>query len=632
MTVKKIFSESISIMRINKRWIISVVLLFLLLGEGVAQQAKPDTKKHEQKVRDMVKFLEYVLNTLGSASTSARDKDVLITESYTKIFRDGKVQIEDDLVEKRNVITNKDVQAYLKDVDFFYEDIKFEFTIKDIQGKVNANDKLFYKVSLIRNIQGTTVEGKLINNTIPRYIEINYDPKEQDLKIVSIYTNGYDEKGALLDWWKQLSFEWQSILQRKLNIMDSVSLSDIQNIASIEDLDLRGNQYVQNIEPLTQLSGLQVLNLANTQITDLSPIRNLTELVELNVSGTPVEDIGALKYSDKLVKLNISKTSVSDISVLERMSRLENLEMSRTKVTDFEPLANLVSLKYLNLEGTAMANLSPVDSLVNLTELNASRSLVENVSPLKGLKNLMVLNLDSTNVSYTMPLSELRNLKIVRMNNTMITDLNAFQEHTNIERIYCDQTKINRSSAEAFMASRKGVLVIYDSKDLKGWWDSLLPTWQKVFRTVAGTGAQPSNEELVKITNVDSINVADLNDVTDLAPLQRLQKIQVLIMNGTGVQSLSPLQEHKRIRTLDISNTGITDISLVQQFSNLVVFKADNSKIENLSPLFGLRSLKRVYADETSINDQSVQEFLARNSNCLVVYKTDTLVTWWNEL
>src|SRR5690349_8676114 len=79
--------------------------------------ATPDpTKQHEQEVRDMVAFLAYVLNTIGSAGTDARDKDVLITESYTKIFRDGKVQVEDDLVEKRNVVTNKDVPAYLKDV------------------------------------------------------------------------------------------------------------------------------------------------------------------------------------------------------------------------------------------------------------------------------------------------------------------------------------------------------------------------------------------------------------------------------------------------------------------------------------------------------------------------------------
>src|SRR5215207_6944886 len=138
-------------MRQNKQWALVIFFNLLLLTTAMAQQPKADTKKHEQKVRDMVAFLEYVLNTLGSSATSARDKDVLITESYTKIFRDSKVQIEDDLVEKRNVITNKDVQAYLKDVDFFFDNLKFEFTIKDIKGKVNANDRLFYKVSLLRN-------------------------------------------------------------------------------------------------------------------------------------------------------------------------------------------------------------------------------------------------------------------------------------------------------------------------------------------------------------------------------------------------------------------------------------------------------------------------------------------------
>jgi Leucine-rich repeat (LRR) protein len=616
----------------NKWWAVLVFFIFILAAKVDAQNAKPDTKKHEQKVRDMVAFLEYVLNTLGNATTSARDKDVLITESYTKIFRDAKVQIEDDLVEKRNVITNKDVQAYLKDVDFFYDDLKFEFTIKDIQGKVNANDRLFYKVSLLRNIQGTTVEGKLVNNTIPRYIEINYDPKDQDLKIVSIYTNEFDEKGALLNWWKQLSFEWQSILQRKLNITDSVDLADIKNIAAIESLDLGGNQYIQNIEPLTQLAGLQVLNLSNTTVADLSPIRNLTELTELNLANTKLEDISALKYSDKLTKLNLNRTPISDIAVLERMTRLEDLEMSGTNVVDFEPLRNLISLKFLNLENTKIASLSPIDSLVTLTELNASKTLVENVSPLKGLKNLTVLSLDSTQVSYIKALSELENLKILRMNFTLISDLGALQGLAHIERIYCDQTKINRAMADAFMASKKGMLVIYDSKDLKGWWDSLPMAWQKVFREAAKTGSSPTNEDLAKITNLDSINIADNNDLTDIEPLERLQKIQVLLAGGSGIHNLSPLQEHKGIKTLDISNTEVQDISLLQQFGNLSVLHANHSKIQTLEPLFGLRNLKKIYADETGIQDLQVQEFLNRNSECLVVFKTDTLLTWWNEL
>ncbi len=597
-----------------------------------AQEAKVDVKKHEQKVRDMVAFLEYVLNTVGSGTTSARDKDVLITESYTKIFRDSKVQVEDDLVEKRNVITNKDVQAYLKDVDFFYDDLKFEFTIKDIQGKVNANDRLFYKVSLLRNIQGTTVEGKLVNNTIPRYIEINFDPKDQDLKIVSIYTNEFDEKGALQNWWKSLSFEWQSIFQRRLNITDSVDLAAIKNISSIESLDLSGNQYITDIEPLTQLSSLQILNLSRTNISDLAPIRNLTELLELDFSDTQLDDISALKYSDKLTRLKFSQTPVSDISVLERMTRLEQLDISETPVSDFEVLGNLTSLKNLSVEGTDIDNLSPVDSLTNLTDLNVSRTLVENVGPLRGLKNLAVLNLDSTKVSFINPLSELTKLRILHANSTLITDLNALQELPHIERIYCDQTKINRAMADAFMASRKGVLVIYDSKDLKGWWSSLSVAWQKVLRDAAGTGSSPTNEELAKITNLDSINVSDNGLINDIDALDRLQKLQSIIVRGTPIKSLLPLQEHKLIRTLDISNTSVTDISMVKRFSNLTILKADNSQIENLEALTGLRSLKLIYADRTAVNDGQVREFLSRNPECLVVYKTDSLRTWWGHL
>ena len=619
-------------MRLNKSWITLHLFVFLCPTIVLAQEAKADTKKHEQKVRDMVAFLEYVLNTVGSGMTSARDKDVLITESYTKIFRDSKVQVEDDLVEKRNVITNKDVQAYLKDVDFFYDDLKFEFTIKDIQGKVNANDRLFYKVSLLRNIQGTTVEGKLVNNTIPRYIEINFDPKDQDLKIVSIYTNEFDEKGALQNWWKSLSFEWQSIFQRRLNITDSVDLAAIKNISSIESLDLSGNQYIIDIEPLTQLSSLRILNLSRTNISDLAPIRNLTELIELDFSNTQLNDISALKYSDKLTRLKFNHTPVSDISVLERMTKLEQLDISETSVSEYGVLSNLISLKNLSVEGTDIDNLSPIDSLANLTDLNVSRTQVENVAPLRGLKNLAVLNLDSTKVSFIQPLSELSNLRILHANNTLITDLNALQELPHIERIYCDQTKVNRSMADAFMASRKGVLVIYDSKDLKGWWNSLPVTWQKVLSDAAKTGSVPTNEELAKITNLDSINISENGLVSDIDALERLQKLQSLIVRGTQIKSLLPLQEHKLIRTLDISNTDVTDISVVRRFSNLTVLKADNSQIENLDALSGLRSLKSIYADGTAVNDTHVREFLGRNPECLVIYKTDSLNTWWSEL
>src|SRR5689334_13252488 len=70
-------------------------------AEKTAATTTPDAAESEKKVRDIVAFFEYMMNTLGSGETSTRDKEVMITESYSKIFRDKKVQVEDDLDPER---------------------------------------------------------------------------------------------------------------------------------------------------------------------------------------------------------------------------------------------------------------------------------------------------------------------------------------------------------------------------------------------------------------------------------------------------------------------------------------------------------------------------------------------------
>lgn len=619
-------------MKAVKHLFIIVALLFTAASAN-AQQGKAEIKQNEQKVRDMVKFLEYVLNTLGSSETSARDKDVLVTESYTKIFRDGKVQVEDDLVEKRNVITNKDVQAYLKDVDFFYSDVKFEFNIKEIKGSLNSNNKLFYKVSLIRNLRGTTADGKAVNNSSPRFIEINYDPKDKDLKIVSIYTKEFDQRGASLAWWKALPYEWQSFFKKKLNIVsDSVQLNDIQNVMAINAVDLSQERDLQNLEPLAELADLQSLNLANSTITDLSALRNLTGLVELNLSNTKVQDISPLKYSDNLVSFNINNTLVTEISVLERMTKLERLEMRNTPVTDFTPLSNATLLKFLNIENTKIISVAPASTLTNLTELNVSGTIVDDLTPLSALKNLTTLNLDSTNISNLVALSGLENLVTLSVSYTRVGDLNPLKELKKLERIYCDRTGIDRNLSDAFMVARPGVLVIYNSEDLRGWWDALSAPWKAIFTKAAAIGATPSNEELARIPNLDSLNLSGNTAIVDVEPLKRLQKLKVLLINETSVSDITPLREHRSLRSLDVSNTKVTNLDVARNLTLLAVLRADGTGLTNVDALSNSGALKRLYVDETGISDSVVRTFLQKQPQCLVVYKTDSLTTWWNDL
>src|SRR6266567_5170450 len=133
--LKRISCKDIYTMKRSSSYFITIALLVMLVFGAAAQKQKSPQKGQspvksvkptvpfksvktnspvrpgvmddpaavEKKIKDMVTYLGFVLNTLGSSNTSARDKDVLITESYSKIFRDAKVQVEDDLDEERGV-------------------------------------------------------------------------------------------------------------------------------------------------------------------------------------------------------------------------------------------------------------------------------------------------------------------------------------------------------------------------------------------------------------------------------------------------------------------------------------------------------------------------------------------------
>jgi Leucine-rich repeat (LRR) protein len=591
---------------------------------------KPDVTGDEKKVRDIVAFLEYMLNTLGSSSTPVRDKEVLIKESYAKIFRDAKVQVEDDLDEERRVITNKDVVAYLKDVNFFFSNVRFEFAIESIKGQPLPNGQYFYKVSVRRTLTGTTVEKQAIKNTSPRFLEINYDPKNQDLKIVSIYTNEFNEKEALTAWWSDLSFEWKTVFKEKLSLKDSVQLSDIKRATAIYELDISGNRYVQNLEPLAQLISLRSLNLSNTNTNDLTPIRNLADLVSLNLANTKVTDLSPLKYSAKLAKLDVSNTKVSDIAVLEKLPEVEELNLKGTLVADITALSTLAKLEKLNLKETKVALLNPLQDLTTLTDLNLSSTRIQELTSLRELTNLQYLDIDSTRINDLTPIRELENLNVLYANYTLFSDLSPLKNLKRLTKVYCDNTPIKSEAAETFMQANPNVLIIFDSDDMKGWWSTLSSDWQKVFVKATRISSSPSKEELAKIPLLDSITLG-ITTINTLEPLRKLLRLKKIKASGTSITDLVPLGAHKEITYLDISETNVQDISIVNHFQQLQILRADKSKIENIERI-NLPSIKIVYADGTGVNDINASEFLKNNSNSLIVYKTFALERWWQNL
>jgi Leucine-rich repeat (LRR) protein len=565
---------------------------------------------------------------LNTSSTSTRDKEVVIRESYLKVFRDNTVQIEDDL-ESREVVTNKNVVAYLKDVDFFFTDVRFEFNVETIQSGSREGNKQFYKVALQRNMKGTTLDGEQVNSTVPRFIEVNYDPDTDGLAIASIYTRGFDEAAALTGWWNDLSYEWKNIFRKKLKLSaDSLPVSDIKRVAAIDSLDLSNNLYIKTLEPLAQLAHLQHLNLSATTIGDLTAIRNLTELTDLSVAGTAVDDLSPLKYAASMKRLNASNTAITSVEALQKMPSLQSLALNDSKVSDVSHLAALTGLQHLSIAGAPVTDIEAVGKLSRLTILDISRTLVSDISALSAARELTMLNIDSTKVRDLRPLAGAVALKEVTANYSRIDNLEPLKTLPSLERIYCDQTQIVRSIADEFMASRPNVLVIYDSRDLKAWWEALTPDWQKaVF-----AGETPSKDDLARITNLDSINLSRFTSLSSLEPLKRVPKLRVLIASGTGITDLAPVKDLKEITVLDISNTEVSDLAPLRLWKKLSILKANNTKIQNIDPLTSMESLKRLYLDDTGIHDLHAREYLARRPEVLLVYKTYHVQRWWTRL
>ncbi len=273
-----------------------------------------EVESYKSKVRDLVEFLEFALNTIGSSNTPTRDKNVIINQSYLKIFEHSKVQIEDDLNENREMITRKDVQAYLSDIDFFFKHVEFKFNIEDISHYTKANGEIYFLVSMTRNLRGITIENDSVNSMMIRYLEVNFNEKERDLKIASIYSNRLSEDEELMNWWQNLPYPWTDIFYHQIGVIDSMDVASLRKLMDLEKLDLSVYPRLRNLEPVAKLANLKRVDISGTQVRDIVPLKNLTRLEILDCSNTEIKSLDPLKYALSLRALRIDSTKISDIS------------------------------------------------------------------------------------------------------------------------------------------------------------------------------------------------------------------------------------------------------------------------------------------------------------------------------
>jgi len=329
--------------------ILPLLFLFVIFGNTAIAQKSKDKKKtkaeenketnieeYKKQAEELIHFLEGTLNAIGSQYTPVVEKQIMINESYSKIFLDDKVQVEDDLDDKREIYSYKNVQAYLQDVDFFFKNVKFEFKIENVENFANSDGDQVFKFKTIRHLMGRTITNDSMNNFIDRYIEINYNENNQSFKIVSMYTTKLNEDAETLKWWQALSDDWRKILKEKSGITEPVDYNKLKSVLRITELDISNNQNITDLQPLLKISKLKRLDCSNTKINDLYPIRNLNKLEVLNCSNTEITTIEPLQYATSLYDLFLDNTKISDINVVENFTNLKKFSFENTAYSRFE--------------------------------------------------------------------------------------------------------------------------------------------------------------------------------------------------------------------------------------------------------------------------------------------------------
>ena len=624
---------------IRSKYFLAFVSFFLLSLSIDAQTIKGYSKEQvtefSAKVEDQVRFLEYLLNTVGSEETSPRDKDVIIRESYLKIFRDEKVQVEDDLLLDRKVVTNKDVTAYLKDIEFFYKNVEFKFKIREVKPSQKENGEVFFLASLDRTITATSTSGEKITNTKPRFVEVNLDDKSQELKIASVYTTKISRDEELTTWWESLDSTWVGYFQTRFNLSesDSINLDWYYRFVSIDSLDISGNSEIGTLAPLSELRDLKVINISKTGITDLSPISNVTFLESLNISGTPTSDIQFIKYSDRLKHLDISRTNIEDITQLLNLKSLVSLNLKETPILSFAVLNEFKNLIQLDLAESGFNNVENISALSNLENLNLSRNYMINFSELQGLKSLKSLDLSQTNIQDLTPLGSLENLELLDVTGSQVADISPLESLPNLKKISADETQLSTLSADIFVRKNPEVLLIHHVKDLENWWSGLSSEWKSVLRrnNPSISNDTPGIETITQTITVTELDL-DSAQLDNLKPITRFVNLAKLSFSYNPISDLLPLSEVKTLVNLTGKNTKVQEVSILSGNDLLETIDLEFSPISSISEITNLPKLTYLNVNGADFDLAVMSEILIERPDLNVIFRTEELNSWWEGL
>jgi internalin A len=216
-----------------------------------------------------------------------------------------------------------------------------------------------------------------------------------------------------------------------------VSLEGIQCLSSLQELYLYEHHGISDISPLSTLTGLEKVRLANNYIVDISPLSKSTLITELDISENEIVSVSPLTDLVNLEKLNISFNQITDVSSLEGMTVLQILDMSTNDIGNYGPLSGLGSLIELYANGASNGH-GDISSLSSLTTLEILELRYNNITSLVPLNNLVLLNhldLSSNEINDVSPLVDNQGISESDWVDIYDNPIDCFEQAANIQAL-----------------------------------------------------------------------------------------------------------------------------------------------------------------------------------------------------
>ena len=406
-------------------------------------------------------------------------------------------------------------------------------------------------------------------------------------------------------------------------------------------LELSDN-FITDLTPLSGMTNLIKLTLANNPIGDYSPIEalypnlqekdfDLGQVFDVQVPLKPdnpdepvtITDAGLEAILREVTEIfdrpltrrdlsNIWKiidnsdgrwAQVSDITPLKYCLNMDGLIIYGSRISDLSPLSGLTKMHVLNVSDSLVEDLSPLGSLTQLVNLGLKGNRISDVSALQALTGLERLDLANNGIMDFSPLYGLGKLNVLFISNNPAKDTSGFEgifsqlnekdfqpgiaeeptaqldQPKNPDKVIKFSDKVMERRVREAIGKPEGKITAGDAAMVE---DLNLGTeYQDKF---------PKGSQIADLSGIEHfINLKRLdiswNKIKDIKKLSGLSKLEYLRAYGNQIASVAPLKTLVNLNSLNIGGNKLTKIDALKELQNLKSLYLDGNKIKDFSPI-----------------------------------------------